>query len=113
MKRWIGIALVIVAVAGGGAGAQDGDGTELDVRCGAEWVTFQQCPRSELSEEKPENPNTAALNCDVDIILTIRKADVRNVMYDSDFKVGKINLGRLGEALVTEQVYRDVVLCLN
>lgn len=114
------LALLLAAFALPPALAQDQDGRESDVVCGATWVTFQLpgIPQGQRGRMK-----ASVANHPVGTVLTIRKADVRNVIYYSDTKGGEI-VFRLDTAsmdrptaiysgLVTEQVYLDVVLCLD
>lgn len=100
--------------------AQDHNGAEADVVCGTEWMTFQL---PGISEEERQAFGTAVANHEWSTVLTIRKADVRNVVYYSDTKGGEV-VFRLQtgsadrptlfySALVTERVYRDVLSCLN
>lgn len=88
--------------------------------CGTEWLSFTL---PGIPEEEREGLSAAVANRHRGTVMTIRKADVRNVVYYSDTKGGEI-VFRLETAskdrptviysgLVTEAVYLDVVLCLD
>lgn len=102
------------------ARAQDRNGRNPDVICGTEWTTL---PLPGISEEERKAFSTPVANHEWDTVLTIRKADVRNVVFYPDTKGGEI-VFRLQtgsaerptifySALVTKQVYRAVLVCLD
>ena len=114
------LALLLCAWAALPALAQDRNGHESDVLCGAEWVTFQL---PGIPEEKRGDFGAAVANTERGTVLTIRKTDVRNAVYHAETKNGEV-VFRLEtvsterpmviySGLVTEAVYRDVVLCLD
>jgi len=118
MKRWIVGALLALLVAG--LSAQEQNGKKADVRCGTEWITFT-LPGFSEEERKSMGPTVA--NRATGTALTIRKRDVRNVVFYSDTKGGevvfKLEVAHperdkvIYSGIVTEAVYLGVVACLD
>lgn len=101
------------------ATAQGNAGQE--VVCGTGWVTFALPAVSGGKREK--HGGLPMVNAPEETVLTLRKRDVRNLVFFPDTRGAEV-VFRLEvahperdkvvySALVTEQVWRDVLACLN
>ena len=102
--------------------AQDRHDVRPHVLCCAPWVTFRLPDISE-AERKEIMAGALVVNQTQRTVLSIRKSAVRNLMFCADtgggegvffLETGSIERPRVFySALVTEQVYRDGLACLN
>ena len=93
---------------------------EQEVVCGEEWITFSL---PGVSESERKNVGLPMVNALKETVLTIRKRDLRNLVFFPDTRGGEIVFGldtahperkrAVYSALVTEAVYLGVLACLN
>lgn len=114
-------AICLLALLLTAAAAQERSGAARHVGCGDAWVTFALPAVSQ--DERRASAGLPMVNAPKETVLSIRKRDVRNLVWFPDTRTGEVVFSLqvvhperdkvIYSALVTEAVYLAVLACLQ